>query len=116
MDIITTTEALAALCSELATDSFIAVDTEFMREQTYWPELCLIQIAGSKREVVVDPLAPDIDLQPFFTLMADTRVLKVFHAARQDVEIVFHQSGRIPAPMFDTQIAAMVCGFGDQVS
>jgi ribonuclease D len=116
MDIITTTPALRELCTELAKDSFVAVDTEFMREQTYWPELCLIQLAGSKHEAIVDPLATDIDLEPFFTLMAKPSVLKVFHAARQDVEIVFHRSGIIPAPLFDTQIAAMVCGFGDQVS
>lgn len=116
MDIITTTSTLRALCAELAKDSFVAVDTEFMREQTYWPELCLVQIAGSKLEAIIDPLAPDIDLEPFFALMANASVLKVFHAARQDVEIVFHRSGIIPTPMFDTQIAAMVCGFGDQVS
>jgi len=116
MEIITTTLALRALCKELAEDGFIAVDTEFMREQTYWPELCLIQLAGSKHEAIVDPLAADIDLEPFFALMANPSVLKVFHAARQDVEIVFHRSGIIPMPLFDTQIAAMVCGFGDQVS
>ena len=116
MDIITTTPALRALCTELAKDSFVAVDTEFMREQTYWPELCLVQIAGSKHEAIIDPLAPEIDLEPFFALMAKASVLKVFHAARQDVEIVFHRSGIIPTPLFDTQIAAMVCGFGDQVS
>lgn len=116
MDIITTTPALRALCTELAKDSFIAVDTEFMREQTYWPELCLVQLAGTKREAIVDPLAPEIDLEPFFALMANRSVMKVFHAARQDVEIVFHRSGIIPTPLFDTQIAAMVCGFGDQVS
>ncbi len=116
MDIITTTSALQALCTELAKDSFVAVDTEFMREQTYWPELCLVQLAGAKQEAIVDPLAPDIDLEPFFALMAKASVLKVFHAARQDVEIVFHRSGIIPLPLFDTQIAAMVCGFGDQVS
>ncbi|MBL8905281.1 MAG: ribonuclease D [Rhizobiales bacterium] len=113
---ITTTPALKALCTELAKDRFIAVDTEFMREQTYWPELCLVQLAGSKHEAIVDPLAPDIDLEPFFALMANASLLKVFHAARQDIEIVFHRSGIIPYPLFDTQIAAMVCGFGDQVS
>jgi ribonuclease D len=116
MDIITTTPALRALCAELAKDSFIAVDTEFMREQTYWPELCLVQLAGARHEAIIDPLAPEIDLEPFFALMAKPSVMKVFHAARQDVEIVFHLSGIIPTPMFDTQIAAMVCGFGDQVS
>ncbi|MFO1089503.1 MAG: ribonuclease D [Hyphomicrobiales bacterium] len=116
MDIITTTEALEALCAELRSDPFITVDTEFMREQTYWPELCLIQIAGARREAIVDPLAPGIDLKPFFALMADEAVVKVFHAARQDVEIVYSMAGIIPKPMFDTQVAAMVCGFGDQAS
>ncbi len=116
MDIITTTPALQKLCAELARDDFIAVDTEFMREQTYWPVLCLIQIAGSRCKAVIDPLSVDVDLQPFYDLMADERVLKVFHAARQDIEIIFTRSGAIPKPLFDTQIAAMVCGFGEQVS
>jgi ribonuclease D len=116
MDIVTTTSALGALCRELAKDSFVAIDTEFMREQTYWPELCLVQIAGSKDEAIIDPLAAGLNLEPLFALMADKSVLKVFHAARQDVEIFFHRSGVIPTPLFDTQIAAMVCGFGDQVS
>jgi ribonuclease D len=116
MDIVTTTSELGSLCRELAQDRFVAIDTEFMREQTYWPELCLVQIAGSKHEAIVDPLAAGLNLEPLFALMADKAVLKVFHAARQDVEIFFHRSGVIPTPLFDTQIAAMVCGFGDQVS
>jgi ribonuclease D len=116
MDIITTTPALENLCAELAHDEFVAVDTEFMREQTFWPILCLIQIAGSRREAVIDPLSPDIDLSAFYALMADEKVVKVFHAARQDVEIIFVAADTIPKPLFDTQVAAMVCGFGEQVS
>jgi ribonuclease D len=116
MEIITTTPALENLCAELARDEFVAVDTEFMREQTFWPILCLIQIAGSRREAVIDPLSPDIDLSPFYALMADEKVVKAFHAARQDVEIIFVAAGTIPKPLFDTQVAAMVCGFGEQVS
>jgi ribonuclease D len=116
MEIITTTPALENLCAELAHDEFVAVDTEFMREQTFWPILCLIQIAGSRREAVIDPLSPDIDLAAFYALMADEKVVKAFHAARQDVEIIFVAAGTIPKPLFDTQVAAMVCGFGEQVS
>jgi ribonuclease D len=116
MEIITTTSALENLCAELAHDEFVAVDTEFMREQTFWPILCLIQIAGSRREAVIDPLSPDIDLAAFYGLMADENVVKAFHAARQDVEIIFVRAGTIPKPLFDTQVAAMVCGFGEQVS
>lgn len=115
MDIIATTSDLEALCRDLAADSHVAVDTEFMRESTFWPILCLIQIAGTKREAIIDPLAPGIDLKPFFDLMAKPDVTKVFHAARQDVEIMWIQGKVIPAPMFDTQVAAMVCGFGDQI-
>jgi ribonuclease D len=115
MNLITTTESLARLCSALAGDSFITVDTEFMRESTYWPDLCLIQVAGGEVNGLIDPLAPGIDLKPFFALMNDASVLKVFHAARQDIEIMVHLAGIVPHPVFDTQIAAMVCGFGDQV-
>lgn len=115
MNLISTTEALAGLCAGLAGERFITVDTEFMREETYWPDLCLIQIAGAETTGLVDPLAEGIDLSPFFALMNDDRVLKVFHAARQDIEIMVHRSGVVPHPVFDTQIAAMVCGFGDQV-
>lgn len=116
MNIITSTDALRDLCHALEQEPFVAVDTEFMREQTYWPELCLIQIAGGEHEAIVDPMAPGIDLGPFYDLMADERVVKVFHAARQDVEIVYTKAGIIPKPLFDTQVAAMVCGFGDQAS
>ena len=115
MELIRTTKDLAALCAELARDEYVTVDTEFMREQTFWPILCLIQIAGSGREAIIDPLAEGLDLEPFYALMDDANVLKVFHAARQDVEIMFLKSGRIPHPLFDTQVAATVCGFGDQV-
>lgn len=116
MEVITTTAALAELTRDLAGEAFVAVDTEFMREQTFWPVLCLIQIAGTTREAIIDPLAPGLDLAPFLDLMGDERVLKVFHAARQDIEIFVHLSGKVPHPVFDTQIAAMVAGFGDQVS
>ncbi len=116
MHVITTTEELQSLCARLATADFVAVDTEFMREQTFWPHLCLIQIAGPQDEAIVDPLAPGLDLEPFWALMADPAVVKVFHAARQDVEIVYGTAKRMPAPIFDTQVAAMVCGFGESVS
>ena len=116
MHVIATTQELSAVCGRLAAAPYIAVDTEFVRETTFWPDLCLIQVAGGADEVLIDPLAPGIDLKPFFALMANTAVLKVFHAARQDLEII-HQLGKIiPAPVFDTQVAAMVCGFGDSIS
>src|SRR5690606_22667961 len=116
MQLITTTQALEEAISALAKSDFVTVDTEFIRETTFWPELCLIQMASPDHTALVDALAPDLDLAPFFRLMADEKVMKVFHAARQDVEIVFHLGGLIPYPMFDTQVAAMVCGFGDAIS
>lgn len=116
MDMITTTEALAAFCARLAKHDFVTVDTEFLRETTYWPELCLIQMAGPEDEGIVDPMAKGIDLKPFFELMADTSVIKVFHAARQDIEIVVKLGDLVPHPIFDTQVAAMVCGFGESIS
>jgi ribonuclease D len=116
MDLITRTEDLAAVCAKLSTAPFIAVDTEFMREQTFWPRLCLVQIASGDREVLIDSLAPELDLTPLFDLMVDENVLKVFHSARQDIEIVHHLAGVLPHPIFDTQVAAMVCGFGEAVS
>jgi ribonuclease D len=116
MDLITRTEDLAAVCAKLSTAPFIAVDTEFMREQTFWPRLCLVQIASGDMEVLIDSLAPELDLKPFFDLMVDENVLKVFHSARQDIEIVHHLAGVLPHPIFDTQVAAMVCGFGEAVS
>jgi ribonuclease D len=117
MDLITTTAALDDACRQLAELPFVTVDTEFMRETTYYSKLCLIQMAGPGSDgVLVDPLAVEIDLAPFYGLMADERVIKVFHSARQDLEIVWTQGGIIPTPLFDTQIAAMVCGYGDSVS
>ena len=94
-------------------EPFVAVDTEFMRETTYWPKLCLVQVAGAKEAHAIDPLAEDLSLEPLLRLLANTTVTKVFHAARQDVEI-FHNLGVIPQPLFDTQVAAMAAGFGDQ--
>ncbi len=114
--LITETEALAALCARLATERFVTVDTEFMRERTYWPELCLVQLAGQEEVALVDALAPGIDLAPLGELLANPAVMKVFHAARQDVEIFLLKFGAVPTPMFDTQVAAMVAGYGDQVS
>ncbi|MDB5558421.1 MAG: rnd [Enterovirga sp.] len=117
MDLITTTEALASACSRFASAPFVTVDTEFMRESTYFSKLCLIQMAGPGIDgVLVDPLAPGLDLQPFFDLMANAAVVKVFHSARQDLEIVWTMGELIPAPLFDTQVAAMVAGYGDSVS
>ena len=116
MRIITDTAALKVLAAELERGPYVAIDTEFMRDQTYWPKLCLIQAAGPEVEAIIDPLAKDIDLKPFYDLMAAKSVVKVFHAARQDIEIFHHQGGVIPDPFFDTQIAAMVCGFGEAAS
>jgi ribonuclease D len=116
MDVITSTAALADACARLAAHPFVTVDTEFMRETTYYPKLCLIQLAGPEDAVAVDPLASGLDLTPFFTLMGDERVTKVFHSARQDLEIIWNLGKLIPRPLFDTQVAAMVCGYGDSVS
>ncbi len=113
--LIETTDELAALCARLATAEFVTVDTEFMRERTYWPELCVVQIAGPDDVAVIDALAPGLDFGPLYALFDDERVTKVFHAARQDLEIFLLRSGRLPKPLFDTQVAAMVAGFGDQV-
>src|SRR5438477_2476274 len=116
MTVITDTDALAGFCDRQKNASFIAVDTEFMRERTYWPILCLVQVAGPREAAAIDALAPGIELSPLLTLMANLGTLKVFHAARQDIEIFFNLSGAVPEPLFDTQIAAMVCGFGDAAS
>jgi ribonuclease D len=116
MRLISTTPELSEACTALARHDYVTVDTEFMRETTFWPKLCLIQMAGPGEALIVDPLAEGIDLAPFYALMANERVVKVFHAARQDVEIVHVQAGIIPHPIFDTQVAAMVCGFGDSIS
>ena len=112
---ITTTAELAAFCNALQGQPFVAVDTEFMRETTYWPKLCLIQVGAPNIEAVIDPLAEGIDLAPLLDLMRDERVLKVFHAARQDVEI-FNNLGAMPRPLFDTQVAGMAAGFGEQIA
>ena len=116
MRLITKTADLEAFRQELAGAPFVAVDTEFMRETTYWPKLCLIQAAAPGVEAVIDPLADGLDLSPFMTLMADRSILKVFHAARQDLEIFLKIGGALPAPVFDTQIGAMAAGYGDTVA
>ena len=116
MQPITTTTELAAACRRMATLPFVTVDTEFLRETTYYPLLCVAQMASPEEAVVIDALAPDIDLAPFFALMGDEKVMKVFHAARQDIEIVWHSAELIPHPIFDTQVAAMVLGYGDSIS
>src|SRR5256885_1090031 len=116
MTLITDTQALAEFCARQSQTEFIAVDTEFMRERTFWPILCVVQVAGPDSAVAIDALAPELDLKPLLALMADPTILKVFHAARQDLEIFFQLSGQVPHPIFDTQIAAMVCGFGDAAS
>jgi len=115
MNVISDTDALATFCDALSTADYITVDTEFMRESTFWPILCLIQVAGPEDEAIIDPLADGIDLTPLYDLIADESVLKVMHAAKQDIEIFHHEGGVTPVPLFDTQIAAMVAGFGDQV-
>ena len=116
MDLITTTADLEAACQRLAAHPVITVDTEFLRETTYYPLLCVIQLASAEEAVVIDALAEGIDLDPFFRLMANEAVLKVFHAARQDIEIVWHRAGILPHPVFDTQVAAMVLGYGDSIA
>ncbi|MBX3532001.1 MAG: ribonuclease D [Rhizobiaceae bacterium] len=116
MHLITTQRELEEAVATLSRSEFVTVDTEFIRETTFWPELCLVQIASPDLAVLIDPLAAGIDLKPVFELMANEKVLKVFHAARQDIEIMFNLGGLIPHPVFDTQVAAMVCGFGESVS
>jgi ribonuclease D len=116
MQPITTTKKLAEACARLAKYPFVTVDTEFQRETTYYPKLCIAQIASSEEAVVVDALAEGIDLAPFFALMANEAVIKVFHAARQDIEICWHEAEVIPTPLVDTQVAAMVLGYGDSIS
>ena len=115
MDLITDTQTLSAFCDRLSSETFVTVDTEFMREKTYWPKLCLVQLGGDDEACCIDVLANGIDLTPLYDLMANEKVLKVFHAARQDVEIFVKLTGQTPTPMFDTQVAAMVCGFGESV-
>jgi len=114
MNVITKTKDLEAFCARLAGAEYITVDTEFMREKTYWPQLCLIQVAGPKDEAAIDPLSNNLKLDSLLELMRDPDILKVFHAARQDLEIFYQLMGEVPAPLYDTQVAAMVCGFGEQ--
>lgn len=116
MKIIKDTKSLAEACKQISQHPFCTVDTEFLRESTFWPKLCLIQIACVDDAWIVDVLEPGLDLAPFFELMANEDVMKVFHAARQDIEIVYKEAGLIPHPVFDTQVAAMVCGYGDSIS
>jgi len=116
MQPITTTEELGQVCARMARHPFVTVDTEFLRETTYYPLLCVAQMASPDEAVVVDALAPGIDLAPFFELMTDEKVVKVFHAARQDIEIVWNMAKKIPHPIFDSQVAAMVLGYGDSIS
>ncbi len=116
MRIITTTAALQEACTALGEHEFVAVDTEFMRESTYWPVLCLVQAAAGDVEVIIDPLAEGLDLTPFFALLHDPGTVKVFHAARQDLEIFAHLSGAVPGPLFDSQVAAAAVGLGDSIA
>ena len=116
MQPITTTEELTQVCARMARHPFVTVDTEFLRETTYYPLLCVAQIASPDEAYVVDALAPGIDLAPFFDLLTDEKVVKVFHAARQDIEIVWNMAKKIPHPIFDSQVAAMVLGYGDSIS
>jgi ribonuclease D len=116
MRIVETNESLAAFLAELAHAPYLALDTEFLRDQTYYPKLCLIQVAAPGIEGIIDPLAEGMDLKPFYELIARPDIVKVMHAARQDIEIFFLQGGVLPNPLFDSQIAAMVCGFGDAAS
>lgn len=115
MKLITDTQELQKLCDQLEKSPFITVDTEFIRETTYWPLLCLIQVASPNETAMIDPLAEDLDLTPFFDVLKNQSVMKVMHGCRQDIEIFYHLGQFIPAPLFDTQIAAMACGFGDAV-
>ncbi|WP_140985274.1 ribonuclease D [Asticcacaulis tiandongensis] len=112
---ITNTKALIQFCEQISSAPFITVDTEFMRETTYWPKLCLIQAASADHSAIIDPLSKDLDLKPFLDILTDPKILKVFHACRQDIEI-FYNLGAMPTPVFDTQVAAMAAGFGDQVA
>jgi ribonuclease D len=116
MDLVTSSNDLAAICERLSKHPFVTVDTEFLRESTFWPKLCVVQMAGPDEAVIIDALAEGLDLTPLYKLMADPGVVKVFHAARQDIEIFWNLAKTIPSPMFDTQVAAMVLGYGDSIS
>ena len=115
INLITETQELARLCESLAKEPFVTIDTEFLREKTYYPILCLVQIGGEHENAAIDPLAEGLDLQPLFDLLANDKVLKVLHAARQDLEIFYRMMQQVPAPLFDTQIAAQVLGMGDNL-
>ncbi|MGA8397646.1 MAG: ribonuclease D [Pseudolabrys sp.] len=116
MDLISTSDDLAAVCARMAKHPFVTVDTEFLRETTYYPLLCVAQMASPEEAVVVDALVTGLDLSPLFALMANESIIKVFHAARQDIEIVWNMAKTIPHPIVDTQVAAMVLGYGDSIS
>lgn len=116
MTLITDSQQLKTLCEELKNEEYITVDTEFLRDKSYYPKLCLIQIASEKTAFAIDPLAEGINLEPLFEIFADTNIVKVFHSARQDIEIIINMAGKVPQPLFDTQVAAMVCGFGASAS
>jgi ribonuclease D len=116
MELVTSSSELAAICERLAQHPYVTVDTEFLRESTFWPQLCVVQMAGPDEAVIIDALAEGLDLSPLYALMQNERIAKVFHAARQDVEIFWNLAKTIPAPMFDTQVAAMVLGYGDSIS
>jgi ribonuclease D len=116
MKIISDTNTLAEICQDISKHDYVTVDTEFLRETTFWPKLCLIQLGWPGEAVIVDVLAKGFDLAPFFELMGDESVVKVFHAARQDIEIIYKLGNLLPHPVFDSQVAAMVCGFGDSIS
>ena len=112
--LVTDTATLKQALAAVSSSDFVAIDTEFMRETTYYPQLCLIQVCANEVSFCIDPMSGGIDLTPFFELLRDRSVVKVFHAGRQDLEIFVHLTGNVPAPVYDTQIAAMVCGLGDQ--
>ncbi len=116
MQIITTTSDLQKACQDFSDGDFVTVDTEFIRDTTYWPNLCLLQVAGRDHACIIDPIEGNLDLQPLYDLLQDKTVTKVFHAARQDIEIFYHNGNVIPEPLFDTQVAAMACGFGDSIA
>ncbi len=114
--LISTNDELKQFCEQLRSSRFLAIDTEFIRDRTYWPRLCLIQVAGETDARAIDPLVQGLDLAPLLELLYDEKILKVFHAARQDLEIFFHMTGKVPSPIADTQVMGMVCGFGESVS
>ena len=115
MHYIKETNHLNELCSKLNKSEFLSIDTEFIREKTYWPKLCLIQVFNGEEKIIIDPLAKDIDLKSFFEILNNKEIVKIFHSGRQDIEIFYNLTKKIPQNIYDTQIAAMVCGFGDSI-